>query len=292
MIPATHLVGIGLGLLVSRKRRVAATAVAGTGLAWFMLLTWLGAGTSLGNDSYSGVQTTGVSSRISEALHMAGQHWAALVQNRMPAGFVGVLTAPAVGIAAVVFGENLSEGNLASLTPSFQSLPLYIFVPIGSVLALIWSRQRIGKYFANAFALVMVLNAAAWGAVMTPPAVRTFLSVTPTESSALRRVQQMIPQRDNVVVSMGISGAFAIHATVQLFVGTPMRVGLYAPNTWFVIAPYAGNEVASAKQSKHVIAALEHDRRARLEYSHAGIWAFRVHVRASRAGGRRYLTVR
>lgn len=295
MVPATYLLGIGAGLLFARRRRLAGAVVAGGGLAWFSALTALGAGKGLGyvtpgQTRYSGGAPLGtVTGRIAEAGQMLGHHWIDLFINLMPAGFVGALIEPALGIVAVVLGENLSEGSTTFLIPSFQSLPLYVFVPVGSVIALVWLRRRIGSRFANTLAVLMVANAAIWGVTKAPDAVALYLRVSPAQAAAIRRIQAIIPPNSGVVVSEGICGAFARHERIATFDLAPTRLPIWSPYTWFVVAPSAGYESASPAQSWRLIRILRHDPAARLEYVRAGIWAFRVH--GTRGNAPRYLTV-
>jgi hypothetical protein len=92
-----------------------------------------------------------------------------------------------------------------------------------------------------------------------------------------------------VVVSEGISGAFASHARIQTFDTAPVLLPLSAPYTWFVVAPQAGSESATPAQTEQLLRVLRHDPSARLVYTRAGISAFRVRARGSRT--QRYLSV-
>jgi hypothetical protein len=296
MIPATYLVGIGISLLVAQRRRLLAAAVAGSSVAWFATLTLLGAGTSLGYANLGdeakyqhGLPIGGLSTRASDLIQMVSHHGSDLITNLMPAGFVGAFTAPVFGVVAVVFGENFSEGNTASVIPSFQSLPLYIFVPVGSIIALIWVRRRVGPHLANIAALVLVANAIIWGAVEAPRVFGVFLSVNARQAAAIDHVQATIPQGESVIVSEGISGAFANREHIQTFDTAPVRLRLSAPYTWFVVAPTAGSESATPAQTEQLLRVLRHDPAARLVYTSAGISAFRVHAHSSRT--RQYLPV-
>jgi hypothetical protein len=193
-------------------------------------------------------------------------------------GFIGAFTGPVVGMVGLVLGENFSQGNPNSLVPSFQGLPLYVFVPVGTVVALMWIQRRFSRRVAYVLAGLMVVNVFGWAVVWVPKVVPTWLDVSTAQAAAINRVEAMIPQDDAVVASQGIVGGFANHPFVRSFYSTPTALPGTSPYTWFVIAPYAGIETATVNQSAQAILALARDRDATLEYSGADIWAFRVRV--------------
>lgn len=290
MVPATYLAGIGVCLLIKHRRRLVGCVLAGVSAAWFEALVRLGAGTGIAYATpgatiryHAGVPIGSFSTRITALFESGVHYWIELLLNLVPAGFVGAFTTPVFGITAVVLGENLSEGNASFVIPSFQALPVYVFVPIGTVIALMWLRRTAGHRLANLLAVGLTFNVAIWGVTLAPKVIPMWLTVTPAEATAIKHVQTMIPQRDDVVVSEGISGAFATHPGIEPFMGTPMLARMDAPSTWFVIAPHVGNESAAAAQSQQLITAVEHDPAAKLEYLKAGIWVFRVRIHAGQA---------
>lgn len=285
LVPATYLVGVGLSLLIARRRRVVGGTVALTGVVWFELMVRLGAGGTLSNTStvHGTEAAVSVTSRISLLIPEVWHHWLDVLANAMPAGLLGLFTAPVIGIAGVTLGENFSQGNPNALVPSFQGIPLYIFVPIGTIVALMWLRRRFGVRLANVLATAAVLNVVGWGAVWIPKTVPTWLRVSPAQSEAISHIEAMIPRRDGVVASQGIVGDFAGRNHFGVFDTAPTTLPITGPYTWFVIAPYAGIETATVAQSAQLIANLARDPNAKLKYvSNASVWAFRV--RASSAG--------
>ena len=288
MIPATYLLGIGTALMLTRKHRRAGVGLAGASVVWFVGLVKLGGGTTIGYASSAELQAgnggplSTLAGRLSTLFHSLGPHWHDLFANLAPTGLIGVFTTPVVGIAAVTFGENFSQGNPNSLVPSFQSLPLYIFVPVGTVIALMWIHGRYGRRYAQAVAFLLVLNTIGWAVVWLPKVVPTWLRVDPSQAAALTHVEAMIPQNDSVAVSQGVSGDFANHPQVYAFFSTPASYTIRAPYTWFVVAPYAGIETATPEQSAQLIQQLAKDPRATLEYRRDGIWAFRLRPRGPR----------
>lgn len=288
LVTAPYLVGIGISLLAVRHRRAWGAAAIAAGAAWFELMLKLGVGTGIAGAAGVGHHAAGLlSSRVPAALSALQHYWLDALANLAPAGLIGVFTAPALGISTVVMGENFSQGIVGYVRPSFQGLPLYIFVPIGTVVALMWLRQR-ARRLSHTLLVLCVVNVAGWAVFWIPPVVPTWLRVSPAQSEALTHIERIIPARDGVVASQGIAGDFAGRQYENLFAYTPAIFRLVTPYTWFVIAPYAGIETASLPQSTQLISTLAHDRNAKLEYVSDDVWAFRVRVPTS---GSPYLRV-
>lgn len=286
LVPAPYVVGIGLSLLLVRGRRTWGAAAVIAGTAWYEIMVKLGVGSGIAHAQ--GVKNQAadtLSSRLGTALPALTHFWVDVVANFAPAGVLGVFTAPAVGISAVTMGESLSQGNVGYARPSFQNLPIYIVAPIGTIVALLWLRRRFGRRLADGLAVLAVVNVAGWAAVWLPLVVPTWLRVNPSEAASITRIERLIPGRDAVDASQGIAGDFAGRANVALFIGAPVQLPVFAPYTWFVIAPYAGIETAPVDQSIQLIDNLARDPAAKLEYvSNADVWAFRVRAPAGSHG--------
>lgn len=284
LISATYLVGIGISLLLKHRRRLAGLAVAAAGAVWFEGMVALGAGGAIGNGSKvntpgaGSAASLGLSSRLSIAEHAVAAHWLDLIANLAPSGLIGVFTTPVFGITGVTLTENFSQGNPNPLIPSFQSLPAYVFVPVGSVIALLWLRRRLKPQVVYTVAGLLVANVIGWGVVWFPKVIPTWLNVSMTQADTLRHLNAEIPRRDGVVVSEGVAGTFATHRINTMYDASGKPLSLTPPYTWFIVVPYAGIEPATISQSAQLLSTLAHDPRARLEYVDHGIWAFRVRV--------------
>jgi hypothetical protein len=290
LITAPYLVGIGISLLIVRRRRIVGAVVAAVGAVWFEGMYKLGAGQAIGTLAGSKAHTaTSWLGRVAPAFPAFFHYWVDAIANVAPAGLVGVFTTPAIGITAVTMGENFSQGTVGNVQPSFQSLPLYIFVPVGTIVALIWVQRRFGHRFANIVAALTVVNVAAWAAIWIPPVVSTWLRVSPSQADAITHIERLIPERDGVAVSQGIAGDFADRSHYENFIATPLTLRMYSPYTWVVVAPYAGVETATVAQSAQLIATVANDPNAKLEFvNSADVWAFRIRVPAH---GGHHLTV-
>jgi hypothetical protein len=285
MITVTYLAGIGISLLLVRRRRLTGLGLAIAAGVWFQVLVALGAGGGIGNGSRNNTPGAGasvglgLSDRLSLMLHAVTSHWLDLISNVAPSGVIGAFTTPAFGITGLTLGENFSQGNPNPLIPSFQSLPVYVFVPVGTVVALMWVGRRYRPKISYWLAALLVLNVAGWGAVWLPKVIPAWLNVSMTQARTLRYLNGLIPQKDGVVVSEGVAGAFATHQITKMFTLTTRPLPIKPPYTWFIVVPYAGIEPVTINQSAEMIATLNRDPDAKLEYSNHGIWAYRVRVR-------------
>jgi hypothetical protein len=294
IIPATYLIGIGLGMLFIRKRRASGLILFIGASAWYLILVKAGVDrgfvyTSTRDLTASehmevGFATNPLSSLFHHGLFVFDNlrdRWVNALANIAPSGLLGVFTAPVVGAVAVVLGEDSAKTFVGSMTPSFQNLPIYIFVPIGTVLAFAWLYRRFGGRFIRPLIVIASANVIGWGIVWIPQVVPTWLTVSSAEASVLNRAAAMIPQQDGVVVSQGIVGAFGEHKAVGALVAPPpFQVQIATPTTWFVIAPYAGSETETVTQSMGVIDALASYPGSRLVLEDEGIWVFRLSVNA------------
>ncbi len=291
LVPATYIAGIGLGMLFVRRRRIKGLILGIASSAWVFLLIKLGSGVAIAPASskishrtaaaFRANPISGYFSQATAALVHLEHHWVDLLANVAPSGMLGVFTAPAVGVAAVVLGENGRYAIVGYITPSFQSLPIYIFMPIGTVVAIGWLYRRLGRRLGQALMVLASLNVVGWGVLWIPEVVPTWLRVSAQEASVLKRVAGMIPEQDGVVASQGIAGDFGGREYAAGLRGRlPLKVQVTAPTTWFVIAPYAGIEVQTVVQSLGEVDFLASDPRARLVEEADNIWVFRLSVDA------------
>jgi hypothetical protein len=90
-----------------------------------------------------------------------------------------------VGVAAVVLGEDGAQTYVGPITPSFQNLPIYVFAPIGTVLAFAWLYRRLGSRFIRPLMVLASANVIGWGVIWIPQVVPTWLTVSSAEASVL-----------------------------------------------------------------------------------------------------------
>ncbi len=192
--------------------------------------------------------------------------------NLGSAGAIGIgLIWLAPVICAVLLENTLAPGLLFAM-PSFQSLPVYLLAPVGTVALLVRLSRRSTEAAVAVSALVLV-QAAGISAVWWPQVPGHWLRVPASSASTLSAVSAQIPGTATVVASEGIVGRFAdrLHAAALV---EPGSLAVAGPS-WFVIAPSAGIEVQSTGSAMAFIAELAGPLHASLVRHANGVWAFR-----------------
>jgi hypothetical protein len=288
-VAATYLAAIGFGaVLAGRRPRMRSAALACLGVAALVLITAvhgnIGSGNGLQDYAYLaspgsvtrhlslGAMATGILVHPLPALQKLWAHSPDIWANLAPSGLLGagyVFLLPMV--ANVVVANNLLQ-NWLFAAPGFQSLPLYILTPVGTVAVLaIFARHH--RRTALLVTALVVAQAAGYTAVWLPRTPAQWLRVSAPTAATLAGVASRIPASAEVIASQGIIGRFAGRADIQVLYGPgtePLRGG----ETWFVIAPTAGLETLSPASSMALIARLA-GLHATLMTAAEGVWAFR-----------------
>jgi hypothetical protein len=185
---------------------------------------------------------------------------------------LGVFYLPIMPILAIVFLANNLWPQPVFSAPLFQSAPIYILVPIGTVAVLIWLYQR-HQITALALSTIVLTQALVWAAVWMPWIPGEWLRVPASTAATLAATHAIIPPGDEVIASQGVIGRFSDRA-----VNYPLTGSNTLPvhgETWFVIAPFAGIETASTANEMAFIAELAGPLRATLVTHANGVWVFR-----------------
>ena len=274
--PTAYVMGAGLGgILASRRTRRAGAAIAATGTAYLLVLNLAHADvTSAMIIHLYTAEANGNPFRLVEIIW--GQR-ANIIANLAPVGLVGIgapLTLP-LALSAIVpntlYGTALAE-------PVFQNVPIYVFVPVGTVIVVAWLLRR---HRRTAFALAGVLAAQAigWAAVWGPQIPVQWLKVSNSEAATLTSVLARIPVSAEVAASDGILGRFAGRANIypiMYVMGGGGKIIPVRPDTWFVIAPTSGIETLPAARQMALIGELAGPLHASLVTHANGVWAFRL----------------
>jgi Predicted membrane protein (DUF2079) len=288
-VAATYLAAIGLGaVLASARERARGAVLAVLGVAALVLITLAHGNIGSGNglQDYAYLATTGpVPSHLSlgamvrgillhplRALRKLADHTPDVWANLAPSGLLGAGWVWLMPVALSVVVANDLFPNWLFAAPGFQSLPLYILMPVGTV-AVLAAVARRHRRIALLLTALVVAQAVGYAAVWLPRSPAQWLRVPAATAATLARVAARIPVSAEVIASQGVIGRFAGRADIQVIYGPgsePLRGG----ETWFVIAPSAGIETLSPAGSLGLIASL-----ARLHatlVTHAnGVWAFR-----------------
>jgi hypothetical protein len=291
-VAGTYLAGIGLGgMLFSRDTRARGAALAGIGVAGVLCIALVhgNEGSSLLNSyGYLAAGSAGapvslaalVKGIITHPLRVLDTLWAKRVDilaNLGPSGLPGVgdlLVLPLV--AVVVTASTLFRGvglakDLGLAEPSFQFLPVYLMLPVGTVavLARLLRRRRLALLLAVLFAG----QALGWAAVWGPRTSSQWLRVSAPAAATLARAEAQIPASAGVIASNGIIGRFSARADLQRLVA-PGPLPVYR-QTWFVISPSQGVEGESPASAMALIGELAGPLHATLVADANGIWVFR-----------------
>ena len=303
-VAGTYLVGVGIFALLSVRRRdlrVPGIALAVGGLAASAIMTALGGaeGTLIGyNYAYLAHVTPGTSSGTGAIvvgmvthpgtpLHMVWSRAHLLYLQLASAGLIGVLSPLGFGMGAVVLLENALNGSPVFSSPSsaFQSLSVYAFVTIGTVMVLSslsrirWSGRRI---VASVVAIAVLVQVVVLAAVWIPRARTQFDVVDGSTAAALSQLQPKIPQGAEVIVSQGVIGRFADRRLVVPFLDIDnggQTLPVYGRGPVVVILTDTGVEFATKAGTSSAVAYLR-SIGAREITSKNGVSAFVVHPAA------------
>lgn len=291
-VVGTYMVGAGLGgALANRRAWLRGLLVAATGLAAVLVITLVhanrGSGGGLSAYAYLAGAPEGfrlslpalAKGVLSHPLGVLRAMWVKRLDiwaNLAPAGVLGIGSASVLPLSLIVLLEDNLPVTLIFARPSFQSLPLYVLVPVGTVAVLAWISRR-HRRLAGTLAALAAVQALLWAAVWVPRTPGTWLRVPAPTAATLAAVAAKIPASAEVVVSQGIMGRFSDHPRVYGLY-SPTRGGSLAVHgqTWFVLAPVAGQEAQTTGSVMALAGRLAGPWHAALMTQANGVWAFRL----------------
>ena len=288
-VAGTYLTGLGLGfVLAGRGSRLRGGVMACLGLGATVLITVIHGNISSGLQSYAYLANAGsVSSSFSPATLVTGVAghpllvlktlWAKhtdLLANLAPAGLLGLVFALVLPLALVVLLQDALLPGVNFIVPCFQSMPVYIFLPVGTVAVLGWLARR-HRRAALLLASLVAAQALGWAAVWGPRAPGDWLRVPGATAATLSGLEARIPAQDEVVASQGVAGGFAGRAHIRPLWEATARVPVADGEDWFVITPQAGIEAPNTASAMALIGELAGPLHASLVTHTHGVWAFR-----------------
>lgn len=287
-VAVTYVVGAGIGAAAyNRKSRRRGLMIACTGAVAFVTLSLIHANLGSGHglqtyDYLAGVTagsmpsaTTlvkGVLTHPLVTLQTMASKGGDILANLAPSGFVGLFFVPVLPVVAIVLLANNLYPGLLFAAPGFQSLPIYILLPVGTVGVLAWA-VRHHKIMTFLLAGMVAVQAIFWTAVWAPRVPGDWLRVPAATAATLSAVQARIPGNAEVIVSQGVSGRFSSRTNIIPVMG-PSKLPVQA-DTWFIIVPTVGIETETTASAMAFIDELAGPIGARLVIHANGVWAFR-----------------
>ncbi|MGD0881741.1 MAG: DUF2079 domain-containing protein [Acidimicrobiales bacterium] len=306
-VAATYLVGLGISLAIARRDlRWTGAGLVALGAAWSLGVSAIGGGVGTiigGNYGYlagpdAGANPSIVAIATGALLHptrpwrMFQARWLWTYRMLVSSGLVGVVSGIGFGVAAVVLGANTLNTAAVFSGPisSFQALPVYFFVVIGSVSVLLWmsrSARRALRWAVLPIAVAVLVQAAVLSVTWIPKARTQFLVINGPTADRLAAIQSRMPGDDEVVASQGVVGRFADRQLIFPFldIGDAGQViPVYGSRVVFVLTT-AGIEYASTAGTLASVRYLE-GLHARSLGGGDGVYAFAWHP----PRGTRYIT--
>lgn len=286
-VAGTYVFGLGLGLAIAVKgQRIRGLVVAGLGIFAVLGISAIhgNLGSGHGLQAYDYLATPGHTGALTLTQLMTGlaahpvavlaKMWSKRVDiwaNLGASGLVGVAFLPLAPIMGVILISNdLFRGFLFS-EPLFQSLPIYVLLPTGTVavLAQLVRRKRKTALVAT---VVVVAQAIGWSAVWSPRTVPQWERVPASTAATLAAVLKKIPERDAVFASQGVVGRFSERRDVRPMNGhLPIQQGM----DWFVFTPWVGIETQKPAAAMVFAGQLAGPMHAKLLLDKNGVWVFR-----------------
>jgi uncharacterized membrane protein len=303
-VSGTYLVGAGIFALLTvhrRDLRVPGIALVVGGLAVSAIISAVGGaeGTLIGyNYAYlahvkpgtsagTGAIVAGILSHPGTPFHMVWSRAHLLYLQLAAAGLIGVLCPLGFGMSVVVLLENALNGSpvFSSQTSAFQSLTVYAFVTVGTVMVLLWlGRLRWSgrRLVASVLAIAVLVQVVVLAVVWIPRAHTQFAVVGGPTSATLSELQPKIPDGAEVVVSQGVIGRFANRRLVFPFLDVDnggQIVPVFGRGPVVVVLTDAGIEFATTAGTATAVAYLQ-SMGAHEITSQNGVHAFLLHPAA------------
>lgn len=273
---------VGAGLLVVGVAGVAMlTAIGGAGsvVSWYGYLVGPHAGTQMS----LGHLVTGVAAHPSTALKTLWANRVNIVDILAPVGMIGLAWGWGFGVGLVVLVADALQFNPVLRAPNFQSLPVFTFVAVGTIMLLArisqtkfelpGLRARVHErgsplmWVACGFLALLTVR---WAITYTPQTSDWFLSVPPASAAVLRDVEMRLPQNAEVIASQGIVGRFSNRAHVEPIMNPGDAIPLETPTIWLVIMPRPGLDPTPSKTQFAMLKTVESEG-ARLEVASQGV---------------------
>jgi hypothetical protein len=164
-----------------------------------------------------------------------------VLANLAPAGLLGLGYLRLLPLMLVVLLANTLSSGARFAEPLFQTLPVYLLLPVGSVAVLAWLAARYRRT-ALVLAALLAVQAVGWAVVWGPRTPAQWLRVSAPAAATLAAVQARIPATAEVIASQGVVGRFSGRRDVHELAHTG-STPVTSADVWFVITPTTGVEL-------------------------------------------------
>ena len=294
------LVGLAITLLVARRtawRSGAALLVISVG--WIAILSSLGLdsgsqlSTNYGYLTHVGPGTTvslgavivGVLMHPSTAFQTLASRWRDVWHLVSGSSLLGAATAIGLPMSIVIILPSVLNHSPTVISPiaSYQELGVFLFVPVGSFIAMRWVLERRSVWVAAAGAVVGVAALAQvinLSVRFAPQARAEFAKISPASTSVLANVLAHTSANTEVVASNGVVGRFSDRRWVYSYLGASAggkEVLVRERLILFVLVPREGFVEATDQQTMR-LARFVHVHLGAVQIAHAnGVYAYLWH---------------
>lgn len=285
---ATYVIGLGLGVVLATRRiRSQAAMLVVVAIAYSLLIVAIhgDAGVTLaGHYGYLvasggtvpvgltiGGLVKGVILHPQDLLDALWTKLSDIFANLAASGLVGIAAPLVLPITLVVLMANTLSAGYRFSEPLFQSAPIYVLLPLGTVMVMAWIASR-HRRTALAIGCALSIQALGWMVVWGPVTPGQWVRMPADAASTLAGIESRIPSSAEVVASQGVVGRFSGRTNVYGLSGpTTLPV---ARQTWFVLTPDEGIETLGAADTETLIGELAGPLDATLVAHANGVWAF------------------
>jgi Predicted membrane protein (DUF2079) len=284
----SYLIGIGIGgVIASRKTRAMGAGIVLAGLAYSVFIVVIHGDVGVPLPQHFGYLTTTTGATppdltysgllkglAAHPLSIPETLWskrADMIANLAPGGLIGLGAPLLLPLLLVVTLTNTLSIGYHFAEPLFQSIPIYMLMPVGTVIVLAWILRR-HRRTALALGGILAAQAIGWAAVWGPVTPTQWLRVPGSTAATLASLNARIPASDEVLASQGVVGGFSsrTHIYGLSWQGTFPLYG----QSWFILVPNEGVEQLSPGATKTLIGLLAGPWHARLVTHQNGVWAF------------------
>lgn len=289
-VAGTYVIGVGLaGFFIGNRRWRPNAALILLGVSWVLLMELIRAdlGSQIGA-LYAYLLgpiggTPGTLQVLEAAIHRPRVALSGLWTNRWNIwanltgpGLIGLASPWGGAVALTVLLPAALTANSLFGRPSFQTLPIYPFMTVGTFVVLAWlCRHRfLSSRLTACLGVLLAAQTVVWGAVWLPRILPQWDLATPAAASALTAAAQSAPPSAEVVVTSGVMGDFADREYLYGLLTTPATFPVKTRTVYFVLAPTQGQELPVQYEYPAIddVASLSG---SRLVLHRAGVWEFR-----------------